>query len=139
MTLLVVALVFIFGTAIGSFLSVVIHRLKTNRKGIIFSRSICPACKKQLKWRHLVPIFSWLFLRGKCGYCGAKISSHYLTLEIVTGLMFLATFLNFNFLEVTQLVNTSNLLDYSINWQTFELFLFYVIEFGLLIGIFFYD
>jgi len=139
MTLLVAAFVFIFGTAIGSFLSVVIHRLKTNKKGIIFSRSICPACKKQLKWRHLVPIFSWLFLRGRCGYCGTKISSHYLTLELVTGLVFLATFLNFNFLEIIPLTNTNSLLDYSINWQAFELFLFYIVEFGLLIGIFFYD
>ncbi|MFA6917995.1 MAG: prepilin peptidase [Candidatus Gracilibacteria bacterium] len=139
MTLLVAALIFIFGTIIGSFLSVVIHRLRTDKKGILFSRSICPACKKQLKWRHLVPVFSWLFLRGKCGYCGSKISSHYLTLELATGLTFLATFLAFNFLNAIPLASDPTLFDYSMNWQTFELFIFYIIEFSFLIGIFFYD
>lgn len=131
MTLLISTIIFILGTAIGSFLSVVIHRLKTKRKGIMFSRSICPACKKKLKWKYLVPIFSWLFLRGRCGFCGTKISSHYLTLELATGLTFLATFLNFNFLIETPL--------FAIDWQTFALFIFYIVQFSLLIGIFFYD
>lgn len=139
MTLLVAAIIFIFGTAIGSFLSVVIYRLKTDKKGILFSRSMCPACKKHLKWRHLVPVASWLFLRGKCAYCGAKISSHYLTLELATGLMFLAVFLNFNFLTVVPLAGTPDLFNYSIDWKIFELFIFYIIEFSFLIGIFFYD
>lgn len=139
MTLLVSALIFIFGTAIGSFLSVVVHRLKKSKKGILFSRSMCPACKKKLKWRHLVPIFSWLLLRGKCGYCNTKISSHYLTLELVTGLTFLATFMSFNFINTIPFTSDPSIFTYSIDWQAFSSFIFYIIEFSLLIGIFFYD
>lgn len=96
-------------------------------------RSICPACKKKLKWRHLFPILSWLFLRGKCGYCGKKISAHYLMLELVTGLLFLACFQQWNF--ITTIYPTSYLVD----WQIFETFLFYLVEFSLLIAILFYD
>ncbi|MFA7685456.1 MAG: prepilin peptidase [Candidatus Gracilibacteria bacterium] len=139
MPIIVAAIIFIFGTAIGSFLSVVVYRLKTKKKGIMFSRSICPTCKKKLKWNHLFPIFSWLFLKGKCGYCGAKISSHYLTLELVTGLTFLATFLSFNFLTATPFASAPDLFLYSMDWQIFGLFIFYIIEFSLLIGVFFYD
>ena len=139
MSLFISAIIFILGTAIGSFLSVVVHRLKTKKKGIMFSRSICPKCKKKLKWTHLFPIFSWLFLKGKCGFCEAKISSHYLTLELVTGLTFLATFMNFNFLTATPFASAPELFMYSMNWQMFGLFMFYITEFSLLIGIFFYD
>lgn len=131
-TLFASAVIFIFGTAIGSFLSVVIHRLKTKQKGILWSHSMCPACKKKLKWRHLVPLFSWLFLRGRCAYCGAKISSHYFTLELTTGLVFVTAFLTNNFL-------TGDMLQPIIDWHVFSLFIFYIIEFSLLIGIFFYD
>jgi prepilin signal peptidase PulO-like enzyme (type II secretory pathway) len=139
MNLLVAILVFILGAAIGSFMSVIIHRVQHKKKGILFSRSICPACKKKLKWHHLVPVFSWLFLRGKCGYCREKISGHYLALELFSGLLFLIVFLKWNFLQVTPLSHDPSLLSYSINWQIFEIFLFYIIEFSLFVGIFFYD
>ncbi len=139
MTILISTIIFIFGTAIGSFLSVVLYRLHTKKKGIIFSRSICPACKKTLKWNHLIPVLSFLFLRGKCGYCGKKISSHYVLLELVTGLIFLFTFLHFNFLEGIKSTIDPFSFNYIIDWTTFQTFLFYVIEFTFLICIFFYD
>lgn len=139
MTLFVSILVFIFGTAIGSFLSVVIHRIRHKQKGILLSHSVCPSCKKKLKWRHLIPVLSWLFLRGKCGFCGKKISTHYFSLELITGLLFLLTFLVWNFvLEIPSTVNPE-LLNYAINWHLFETFIFYIILFTFLIGIFFYD
>lgn len=139
MTPLISILVFIFGTIIGSFLSVVIYRVRKGKKGIIFSRSICPQCKKKLKWRHLVPVLSWLFLKGKCGYCNKKISPHYLLLELITGLLFLLTFLNWNFIEAIPSIVNPLIFSYGINWEIFQVFIFYLIEFSLLMAIFFYD
>ncbi|MBI4975192.1 prepilin peptidase [Candidatus Peregrinibacteria bacterium] len=139
MTIFSSALIFITGTIIGSFLSVIIYRIKTKQKGIIFSRSMCPHCKKKLKFRYLVPILSWVFLGGKCGYCSKKISTHYIALEIICGTLFLAIFLNYNFLEQVQNIVDFSLSSSSINYQTFEIFLFYIVEFSFLMGIFFYD
>ncbi|MFH1218606.1 MAG: prepilin peptidase [Candidatus Peregrinibacteria bacterium] len=139
MTLLVAILTFILGTTIGSFLSVVIYRIHSKTKGIFLSRSICPNCKKTLKWTHLFPIFSWLFLRGKCAFCGKKISPHYLLIELITGLLFLGTFLHLNFLVTIPSTINPDFLNHQIDWFIFEKFLFYIIEFALLIGIFFYD
>ncbi|MDC0506089.1 prepilin peptidase [Candidatus Gracilibacteria bacterium] len=79
---------FVFGTLFGSFGSVVIHRLKSGEPGIINGDSHCSKCNKLLKWYHLVPIFSWLFSKGKCGKCGDKIGAIYPILEISTGLLF---------------------------------------------------
>ncbi len=139
MNLFVATIVFILGASLGSFLSVVIYRIHSKKKGIILSRSICPHCKKELKWRHLIPVFSWMLLRGKCAYCSKKISSHYTMLEITMGLAFLAVFLNWNFLQVAPSLANPEFLNYSIDWHVFEKFVFYAIETFLLIGIFFYD
>ena len=57
---LISILIFIFGTAIGSFLSVLIYRIHTKQKGIITGRSICPSCKKVLGFYDLFPILSYL-------------------------------------------------------------------------------
>lgn len=139
MTTFAAAIIFILGSAIGSFLSVVIYRTNKDKKGIIFSRSICPACKKKIKWRHLIPIFSWLFLRGKCAYCGKKISPHYLSLEIITALSFLIIFFKWNFIESFSNITTPELLNYDINTLLAQSFVFYAIIFSFLIVIFFYD
>lgn len=139
MTIVLALVTFVLGTTIGSFLSVVIYRLHKKKGGIIFSRSICPSCRRKIKWRHLVPIFSWIFLGGKCAYCGRKISVHYLMMEILTGIVFLATFLKWNFLEIIPSTINPEFLNYAIHWTTFQIFIFYIIEFSLLIGMFFYD
>lgn len=139
MPLLASIIIFILGTAIGSFLSATIYRLRNNKKGLLLGNSYCPFCKKNLRWHHLVPVLSWLFLRGKCGYCGKRISVHYLLLEILTGVLFLATFLTWNFIEVSPSLVDSQFFNYSINWVIFEKFIFYIIEFSFLTAIFFYD
>ncbi len=139
MTAFTAILIFILGTAIGSFLSVVIYRIHSGTKGIFWGRSICTSSKKYLKWRHLVPIFSYIFLRGKSAYTGERISVHYLLLEIVSGLVFLATFLSFNFvLGIPSSIDPS-FLNYSVDWHTFEFFLYHIVLFSFLIAIFFYD
>lgn len=77
---------FIFGTLIGSFLNVVILRLPAE-KDLVKARSACPKCQTQLKWYHNIPLLSFIFLRGKCGFCGARISWRYPLIELLTGLI----------------------------------------------------
>lgn len=139
MNLFTGTLIFIIGATIGSFLSVVVYRLDQHQKKVVFSRSICPDCKKQIKWTHLIPIFSWLFLRGKCAYCGKKISFHYLALEILTAISFLAVFLKWNFITAAASTIDPTALNYFIDWEIFRMFFYYLIIFSFLIGIFFYD
>ena len=80
--------VFIFGLLIGSFLNVCIWRLP-REESIILPGSHCPVCSTVLGARDLVPVLSWLFLRGKCRFCGSKISARYPAVELLTGLLFL--------------------------------------------------
>lgn len=139
MNVIAAIIAFILGTAIGSFLSVVIYRIHKKKKGIFLSHSVCPECNKKIKWRHLIPLFSWLFLRGKCGYCGKPISSHYFVMELATGLLFLGAFLEWNFVNTIPSTIDPNLLHYTIDWDVFQILIFYLIEFTLLVAIFFYD
>lgn len=77
---------FIFGCLIGSFLNVVILRLPAE-KNLTTDRSACPKCGNQLKWYHNIPLFSFIFLRGKCAFCGQRISWRYPLIELLTGLI----------------------------------------------------
>ncbi len=77
---------FIFGLLVGSFLNVVILRLPA-KKDLVLKRSGCPQCGTQLKWYHNVPVASFLFLRGKCAFCGKRISWRYPLVELLTGLI----------------------------------------------------
>lgn len=79
----------VLGLSVGSFLNVVILRLD-KKKGILLGRSECPKCGHRLRWYDLVPVFSFLLLRGKCRYCKHKISRLYPTVEILTAISFIA-------------------------------------------------
>ena len=81
-------IIFLFGAVVGSFLNVVILRLNTGQS-IISGRSKCFTCAKKLKWYELLPLASFVFLRGKCSACRAKISWQYPLVETTTGLSFL--------------------------------------------------
>lgn len=76
---------FIFGAVIGSFLNVVILRLPHEDASIVFPASHCPVCGTTLKWYENIPIFSYLFLLGKCGHCSTRISLQYPVVEFLTG------------------------------------------------------
>jgi leader peptidase (prepilin peptidase)/N-methyltransferase len=89
--LTIVLFVFIFGILIGSFLNVVIYRIP-NGESIVFPSSKCQSCQTPLKWYHNVPIFSWLFLRGKCAFCSDKISIQYPLIELTTGIIAVSLF-----------------------------------------------
>lgn len=80
-------LVFGFGLIIGSFLNVVILRLNTGRSALQ-GRSKCPRCNTTLSWYELIPVFSFLFQRGKCRSCKTGISFQYPLIELLTALIF---------------------------------------------------
>ncbi len=80
----------LFGIVFGSFLNVVIYRIPAG-KTVVKGHSVCMTCGHELSALDLVPIFSWLFLGGKCRYCKAPISSRYIKIESFTGLVFLVT------------------------------------------------
>jgi leader peptidase (prepilin peptidase)/N-methyltransferase len=79
----------ILGAVVGSFLNVCIYRLPLDLSVNQPRRSFCPSCKKQLTWYQNIPLLSWLFLRGKCANCGARIAFRYFAVELLTALLFL--------------------------------------------------
>ncbi len=76
-----------YGGCVGSFLNVVIYRLPEG-KNIVTPRSRCPKCGHALAWYDNVPVFGWLWLRGKCRYCKEPISMQYPLVEAAVSLMF---------------------------------------------------
>ena len=67
----------------GSFLNVVGYRVLRNQS--LIPRSACPSCNTVLPWYHLIPLFSWIFLRGRCAFCATPISWLYPTVELLSG------------------------------------------------------
>jgi len=93
-------MVVLFGLAIGSFLNVCIYRIPEGMS-IVKPNSRCGHCGHALKTLDLVPVCSWISLRGKCRYCGDKISVRYPIVELLTALMFLFVFLEFGISMIT--------------------------------------
>jgi len=91
---LVIAFIFLFGIAIGSFLNVCILRIPEDFS-IVAPASRCPRCQTVINWYDNVPVLSWLLLRGKCRSCGLPISPMYPLVELATGLLFVACYLEF--------------------------------------------
>ncbi|MDE6672421.1 MAG: prepilin peptidase [Ruminococcus sp.] len=83
--------VFLLGISIGSFLNVVIIRLPLG-ESLIKRSSHCMTCGTKIRARDLVPVFSWLALKGKCHSCGEKISPRYPVVESLNGILFVLTF-----------------------------------------------
>lgn len=90
-----VGIIFTFGLIIGSFLNVVVLRMGSGRT--LGGRSKCMSCGKVLKWYMLIPLFSFLFLRGRCAYCKAKLSMQYPIIEAGTGLLVLMAAQHYSF------------------------------------------
>jgi len=83
----------LFGLVIGSFLNVLIYRIPKNEE-FVKTPSHCMSCGHRLAWYDLVPLFSWLFLRGKCRYCKTAISKQYPLVEFANALLWFAVFLS---------------------------------------------
>ena len=87
-------LVFLIGLVVGSFLNVVIIRMRELHT-ILAERSHCPHCKKVLKWYDLIPFLSFFLLKTRCRYCREPISWQYPIVEIATALLFTGIFWQF--------------------------------------------
>jgi len=83
-------LLFLFGLLIGSFLTVVAHRVPRG-ESVVGGRSHCPACGAQIAAYDNVPVLSWLMLRGRARCCGAPISPRYPLTELAAGALYAAT------------------------------------------------
>lgn len=92
----VLAVVFIFGSIIGSFLNVCIYRIPAG-VSIVSPPSRCGSCGATLRWYHNIPIVSFLFLRGSCAFCRVKISWRYPLIEALNGGLFVVVFCFFGF------------------------------------------
>jgi leader peptidase (prepilin peptidase) / N-methyltransferase len=115
---LFVGVAFVFGLLIGSFLNVVIYRVPKMLErdwqsqcdelagkepapqakfNLVTPRSACPSCNTPIKASQNVPVLSWLWLKGRCAKCGAKISARYPIVELLTGLAFAAVAFKFGY------------------------------------------
>ena len=86
--IIILVTIAIAGTVFGSFFTLAVHRIP-KKEDITHERSYCPKCNHKLQFLDLIPVFSYLFLGGKCRYCKEKIRPRYLLLEIFSGLVFL--------------------------------------------------
>lgn len=108
-------LFFIFGSLIGSFLNVCIVRMPKS-ESVVFPRSHCVHCNKQIPWYDNIPFISYLRLGGRCRFCKAKISVRYFIVELITASAFAFFYLNFGL--------------------TFELLAYLIFVCGLIIAVF---
>ncbi len=84
---MIAVLIFVFGSLVGSFLNVCIVRMP-KEESVVRPRSHCVHCKKMITWYDNIPFLSFIVLRGKCRYCGTKISFRYFIVELVTAVSF---------------------------------------------------
>lgn len=91
----IVFIIFLFGLCIGSFLNVCIYRLPVNKSITDPPRSICPSCNRQIHYYDNIPIFSYLWLKGRCRHCRERIPFRYAVVELLTGGMAVSILLHF--------------------------------------------
>jgi leader peptidase (prepilin peptidase)/N-methyltransferase len=102
-------IIFGLGLIIGSFLNVVILRLNTGRS-IATGRSACARCSNKLSWYELIPVFSFLGLRGKCRSCKAPISFQYPLVELITAIVFVLIYTKSTFFGSMDLISSVSLI-----------------------------
>ena len=127
-------IIFLFGIVIGSFLNVCIFRIPKG-ESIAKERSHCMSCGYQLAWYDLIPLFSWIFLGGKCRKCRAPISPQYPIIEAANGILYVLIFLicGFTMESVLYCLAVSALLALSvIDFRTFEIPFGFVVFIGAL-------
>lgn len=127
---MILLIFFILGLFIGSFLGVVVDRIAKNET-IVKGRSCCDMCKKKLMWNDLIPIFSFLLIKGKCRYCKTSLSPFYPIIELITGI---------SFVIAGQAALSGNNFQFIIyNFQNLLSLFFYLYIVSALIVIFFID
>ena len=116
-------IVFLYGIVIGSFLNVCIYRIPKG-EDIVKTNSHCMNCGTELKWYDLFPVFSFLWLKGKCRYCGVKLSWQYPAVEVLNGILYCIVFAvkGIHTTSVVYCLFVSALLVLSIiDWRTYEI------------------
>ncbi len=132
-------LAFILGSMVGSLLNVCIARMPL-QKSILWPGSHCGNCHKPIRWFDNLPLISYLLLRGKCRQCGAKFSSRYFWVELLTGLSFAGLFwveTQWNILGVGGQPFTP--LSRSMQANVLSIWAYHCVLFSLLIVAFFTD
>ena len=125
MNIILYIIIFIMGSVFGSFLTLATYRIPLNQD-ITHKHSYCPKCNHKLNFFDMIPILSYVFIKGKCRYCKAKISPRYFIIEILCGISFV-------FLALTIGVNI-----YTINVNTIGNFILgalYIVFLFLIAGI----
>lgn len=100
----IVVILAVLGLCVGSFINALVWRLheqgknqksktKNQKLSILSGRSMCPHCRHELAWHDLIPVFSWLALRGRCRYCKKPVSVQYPLVETLSGLVFVLSYL----------------------------------------------
>ncbi len=120
---LIYLLVIIYGLIIGSFLNVLILRIP-EKEDFVVERSHCMNCGYQLAWYDMIPVFSYLFLKGKCRKCGQPISKQYPIIEALNAVLYFVVFYvnGITFQSSIYCFVTSALLVISvIDFRTFEI------------------
>lgn len=112
-----IILIFLLGISLGSFLNVCIYRIP-NKESILYPSSHCNNCSTPLRWFNLIPVLSYIFQKGRCGYCRDLISLQYPVVELGNGILAMILYIRFGLS-----------LDY----------IFYLIVFSVLIIISFID
>lgn len=132
--IMVYILTFLYGIVLGSFLNVLIYRIP-NKENFTTERSHCMTCGAKIKWYDLIPVFSYIFLRGRCRSCKERISIQYPIVEGLNGLLYVIIF-TVNGISISMdsvlisLVTSIFIVISVIDWRTYE------IPFGLNIAIF---
>jgi leader peptidase (prepilin peptidase)/N-methyltransferase len=101
--------VFVLGSIMGSFLNVCIYRIP-RKETVVYNSSHCIKCSHKLAVKDLIPVFSYIFLKGRCRYCGKKIPIRYFLVELITAFSMLLLFykygLNLEFLKYSVIILT---------------------------------
>lgn len=107
--------IFLIGITFGSFYTLAIYRMPKG-ENITHKHSYCPKCNHKLNFIDLIPIFSYMFLMGKCRYCNEKIRPRYFIVEIVSGVVFVVFAylinLNINQISIIKIIEYSFLVLY---------------------------
>lgn len=142
-------LIFIFGVILGSFVGAMswrVYLFRGNTRKLFQGRSMCEDCKHELSTLDLIPVFSFLLLRGKCRYCGTRIGYFTLFIELFTGFVFLLTYvlwpygfsaINIFYFSLWLLVIVGFLVSsiYDFRWRELPSVVLYPILFIIVIGL----
>lgn len=126
--------IFILGVCIGSFTNVLIYRIPL-QENIATESSHCMTCGNKIKWYDLIPLVSYLILRGRCRHCKAKISAQYPLVEFISGVGYVLIFLTngLNLSSVIFCLSFSCLIAISvIDWKTYEIYNCLIYAIGVL-------